>query len=120
LNKLDPTGAQAVTEYEETTEERDTGVYLAEKNGKCYFGITNDFARRAAQHGSKIGGKIAALIGGLTRSEAFALETFLILSFPGLSNAAYSTTVERALAEGPGLLNKIAPDVIDFIIEACT
>ncbi len=88
-----------------------TTVYVSVSNGVTqYVGITNNLARRAAQHLAKKGINIEPLMQGLSRSDARAVEQALIeihglmkkggtllnrINSIGPNNPAYKSQLER-------------------------
>lgn len=66
--------------------EATTHVYLGVRNGeRVYVGITNDIARRAAQHGSRFRLQPITTLP-VTRGEARAIEQALINRNPSFEN----------------------------------
>jgi len=66
--------------------EATTHVYLGVRNGKAvYVGITNDLARRQAQHGGRFV-LVSITESPVTRGEARAIEQALMVRNPGFEN----------------------------------
>ena len=76
--------------------EADTRVYYGIKDGKKdYVGITNDIARRQAQHGDRFDRLIEITDEPLTRRQARAIEQVLIEDNPQFSNKINSISSKR-------------------------
>ena len=77
----------------------DTFVYLGIREGKpVYTGITNDLARRAAEHEDRFVLR-AVTPQAVTRSEARAIEQALIVRNPGFENRINSISPLRSGCE---------------------
>lgn len=87
--------AAKLSRYESATETGANVVYHSVENGVTrYVGITNNLARRAAEHLAKKGINIEPLMQGLSRADARAVEQALI-------------EVNGLIKNGGTLLNKI-------------
>lgn len=127
LNLTDPSGAQEAIEYAELDAETaalveagdaDVTVYYARNAEGCYFGITNDFERRAAQHAAS--GKnfevIESLNLKLTRNEARVYEQRLINEGGGaVSSGGKLVNKINSIAEGGPLWNLALNATLSFL-----
>lgn len=128
VNLTDPSGAQ--DEIEEVTldaeaeallarGEADVTVYYARNAvGDCYFGITNNFARRALQH--EASGKGFVVIEDLelqlTRNEARVVEQQLITRGGGaISDGGTLINKINSIAQGGPLWNLVVNVAVSFV-----
>jgi RHS repeat-associated protein/uncharacterized repeat protein (TIGR01451 family) len=127
LDLTDPSGAQEAIEYAELDAETaalaeagdaDVTVYYARNAEGCYFGITNDFERRAAQHAAS--GKnfevIESLNLKLTRNQARVYEQRLINEGGGaVSSGGKLVNKINSIAEGGPLWNLALNATLSFL-----
>ncbi|MDQ1720344.1 MAG: hypothetical protein QOI26_78, partial [Pseudonocardiales bacterium] len=127
INHTDPSGAQEAIEYAELdaetaalleTGDADVTVYYARNAEGCYFGITNDFERRALQH--EAAGKdfqvIESLELKLTRNEARVYEQRLINEGGGaVSSGGKLVNKINSIAEGGPLWNLALNATLSFL-----
>jgi hypothetical protein len=109
--------AAAATEFANEVQTGNNTVYRSVENGVTrYIGITNDFARRAAEHLNQKGWRIEPIQGleNLSRYDARAVEQVLIENF-GLENlynrinsiASTNPIYQEAINRGKEILEQI-------------
>jgi len=126
VSLTDPSGAQDEVEYAEISSqdaallargEANVDVYYAveETSGDCYFGITNNFERRVAQHGDRFQ-VIEKLNLQLTRNEARVVEQKLIGEYGGaVSQGGTLANKINSIAEGGPLWGLVLQTTLSFV-----
>jgi len=127
VSLTDPSGAQDAAEYAESSAqdtallargEANVDVYYAveESSGKCYFGITNNIARRTGEH-ARNGIKIVEHFElQITRNEARVVEQKLFEAYDGAISQGGTKLANRisSIAEGGPLWNLVLQETVAF------
>ncbi|HEY4587620.1 MAG TPA: RHS repeat-associated core domain-containing protein, partial [Thermoanaerobaculia bacterium] len=126
VSLTDPSGAQESAEYAELSAEdaallargeANVDVYYAveETSGDCYFGITNNFGRRVAQHGERFR-VIENLNLQLTRNQARVVEQRLIEEGGGaISQGGTLANRINSIAEGGPFWGLVLQTTLSFV-----
>ena len=126
VSLTDPSGASDAVEYDALIAqdlelaaqgEANVDVYYAVEasSERCYFGITNNFARRVAQHGERFR-VIENLNLQLTRNQARVVEQTLIEEYGGaISQGGTLANRINSIAEGGALWNLTLQTILPFV-----